>query len=174
MNYTITNIERGIEMCFWSVFRTHCTFPTGTVVRPWQTLDADDKWAGDAVKGDRTFPLVSVACSPTAQDPENFRTGHTTAQIAMLTDADEDQSHDSISTLYTALIATLNNLYGDYTKQTLTGAEYVTWAAGWTAYVPSTCTFGGFIWGPPSPPETIDAVNAIGVSMEVHYSRSDF
>lgn len=164
------NTPKAIELALSRVIRAYATLGTGTIVRPWQSLREDPSWDEDQ---DRAFPLVDIRCSPPVTDDNECNCA---AEVSILvgTMADDDKDHAAISALYGAVQECIDSLFSQYRAGT-DGDELTMFKEQMSAETESTAfAFGGFTWGTMLAPYDDRGANMIGITLTVHYARSDF
>jgi hypothetical protein len=169
------NITKAIELAMAEVIREYAEMGEDVLIRPWQSLAADGSWKVDP---DRKFPMIDVRCGPPKTD-DNESTLAVECSILMGTKTDDDKDHAFISAMYEAVQGVCDNLFSQF--RTTPGSTYTadTEIADFLASVVASATaakfnFGGFTFGEGLAPADDAGINMIGITVVVHYSRSDF
>jgi len=163
------NVSKAVELAFASLLRDHAQLGKGVTIRAWQSLRTDGSWS-PAV--DRAFPLVDVRCSPFMLDP-NETTLKVEVALLCSTKVDDDKDHAFVSAMYEELARVCSLLFSQF--KTTTGEELAALLASIQANVDAgQFQFGGLSFSAPVAPKDEDGVNTIGITMSVHYGRSDF
>lgn len=167
------NISRAIEIGFAKLLR-QAELGNGVSIRPWQSLRAD----GGFADGDNaTFPCVDIRCSPPKPASDAASTMIAECTIICATVSDDDQDRSAISALYGAVQGALDALYAQF-KANSDGTEMALFKTEMNADLGTSnatkVSIGGVIFGEPLSPFDDDGKNMIGVTMQVHYSRTDF
>jgi hypothetical protein len=93
----------------------------------------------------------------------------------MGTKTDDDKDHAFISGMYEAVQGVCDSLFSVFRSGTLTTEPFSTFQARVVAEVGSTAfRFGGLTFGEGLAPADDGGINMIGITLVVHYSRSDF
>lgn len=150
--------------------RAYCEVGAGVTIRAWQSLVSDGSWK---TAPDRAFPMVDVRCTPPRTD-DNQATLAVECAVLMGTKTDDDKDHAVVSALYEAVQGLIDTLFSQFRQGTTTGAaaffiDKIAEYAGASAF-----EFGGLTFGDGFGPEDDNGINMIGVTLNVHYSRSDF
>jgi hypothetical protein len=142
-------------------------------VRAWQSLEADGSWKENT---DRSFPMVDVRCSP-PQGDDNQSTLQVQCAILFGTKVDDDKSHAFIAAMYEAGQGMCDNLFSQFRSGTYDGDEIKFFLDKVDEALESESVdfkFGGFTFGEGLSPSDDSGVNMIGITLIVHYGRSDF
>ena len=141
-------------------------------IRTWQAIDADGRWTPLA---DRVFPMIDIRATAPKMD-DNAHTQMVEIPIMIGTDGATDQNHAQLSAIYEAVQAVVDFLYSDFLMQREAGPA----RAAFDAYLADQQqgghvlpTVAGFTMGEPVTPYMDSGVNVIGLTLVVHYSRSD-
>jgi hypothetical protein len=165
------NIPRAIEIALSEVIRKYAELGEGVTIRAWQSLAADGSWLEGT---DRAFPVIDVRCSPPRTD-NNQATLAVECAILMGTKTDDDKNHAIISAMYEAVQGVLDTMYVQFRSGNFTWAEIAYFLARVEAESSATAfQFGGLTFGDGLAPVDEDGINMIGITLTVHYSRSDF
>jgi len=169
------NVSKAIEIAMAETIRKYAEMGKGVTVRAWQSLASDGSWKENP---DRTFPMIDVRCSPPKTD-DNESTLAVECSVLMGTKTDDDKDHAFISAMYEAVQGVCDNLFSQF--RNATGSTYTadTEIADFLASVIANVTaagfnFGGFTFGDGLAPADDGGINMIGITMVIHYSRSDF
>jgi len=165
------NIPKAIEQAMSFVLKKHAELGKGVMLRAYQSLADDPYWSPST---DLYFPMVDIRCSP----PRTDQTQTTlVCECAMLcgTNAQDDKDHAFISSLYEAVEGVVTNIFAQYRHGT-TGGIYAEFVAKVVELVDDAAkfNFGGLTLGEPLAPHDESGVNMIGLTLAVHYSRSDY
>ena len=142
-------------------------------IRTWQAIDADGRWS-PAI--DRKPPLLDIRAKPPSTSEEDGAT--MVCQVALLigTHAEDDPTHATNALFYSAVQDVLDNLYAQFRAGTA-GAE----RNSFDAYISNnpasdsiTLYIGGFSHGDGMDPFDDSGLNFIGMTFNIHYSRSDY
>lgn len=162
------NTAAAIEIAVAAVLRQYAELSAGTAVRAWQSLRMDSGWNEEK---DRTFPLVDVRCTPPAFD-DNERTMYCECAVLCGTKTDDDKDHAIVSSIYGEVQRVLDAVYSQFINTP--GNEYNAFTSTVGVILDDGINLGGLSWGTPLAPYDDGGVNMIGVSIRVHFSRSDF
>jgi len=169
------NVPKAIELAMAETIRKYAEMGEDVTIRAWQSLASDGSWKENP---DRTFPMIDVRCSPPQTD-DNQSTLQVQCSILMGTKTDDDKDHAFISAMYEAVQGACDNMFSQF--RTTTGLTYtadteisdfldsVIVNAGADAF-----QFGGLTFGEGLAPADDGGINMIGITMVIHYSRSDF
>lgn len=160
------NVARAIEIAFAELLRK-AELGAGVTIRAWQSLPTDGTWTEEK---DRSFPMIDVRCGPPTMD-DNARTLYSETRILCGTKTDDDRDHSKISTLYGAVQESVDKIYGQFYGTE--AEELAAFRAAITREAGAAFSFGGLSFSEGMAPADAEGVNMIGVSMRVHYSRSD-
>ncbi|MFA5423472.1 MAG: hypothetical protein WC374_06395 [Phycisphaerae bacterium] len=169
------NTTKAIELAMAETIREYAEIGEDVTVRAWQSLESDGSWKENP---DRTFPMIDVRCSPPKTD-DNESTLAVECAILLGTKTDDDKSHAIIADMYAAVQGVCDNLFSQF--RTTTGSTYTVDTEIYdflTSVVANTSAtafqFGGFTFGDGLAPADDGGINMIGITMVIHYSRSDF
>jgi len=165
------NTTKAIELAMAETLRKYAQMGAAVTIRAWQSLEADGSWKENP---DRKFPLIDVRCSPPGHD-DNESTLQVQCAILMGTKTDDDLSHAFISSMYEAVQDVCDTLFAQYKTGVFTGDEIAYFLARVVAETSSDAfQFGGLTFGDGLAPADDNGINMIGITMIVHYGRSDF
>lgn len=169
------NTTKAIELAMAETIREYAEMGEAVTIRAWQSLASDGSWKKNP---DRTFPMIDVRCSPPKID-DNESTLAVECAILMGTKTDDDKDHAFISAMYEAVQGVCDNLFSQF--RTTTGSEYTsdTEISDFLASVVANTSaaafqFGGLTFGDGLAPADDGGINMIGITLIVHYGRSDF
>jgi hypothetical protein len=165
------NVAKAIELAFADLIRKQ-ELGAGVHVRAWQSLRADTTW--DVTK-DREFPAVDIRTAPQQFDMDAGSTMFCETAILCGTVADDDRDHAAVSALYEAVQGACDALYADFRGGT--GTLLTAFVAAITLALGSEgvkFSFGGLTFGGSMAPYDEGGSNMLGLTMRVHFSRSDF
>jgi len=169
------NVTKAIELAVAETIRKFAEMGEDVTIRAWQSLASDGSWKKDP---DRKFPLIDVRCSPPKTD-DNESTLQVECAILMGTNTDDDKDHAFISAMYEAVQGVCDNLFSQF--RTTAGDTYTadTEIYDFLASVLANTSadafqFGGFTFGDGLAPADDGGINMIGITLIVHYGRSDF
>jgi len=160
------NIPQAVERAFADLIRGY-DIGGKTIIRCWHGLKNDYRWKAD---NDKTYPLIDVRIAPPKMTVED-NTLVASCAIVVQTLVEDDEDHMKISGYEQAVQEALDDLFSQFRAQT---------GDKWTAFQASIIadcagvSIGGLTFGDGLPPYDDDGVNAVGMSMDVHYSRSVF
>jgi len=160
------NVPTAIEEAFADLIKGY-ELGSKTIVRCWHSVRNDVKWRPDV---DLSFPCIDVRCGPPKMD-ENERTLSADCTMQAFANAVDDKDHQSINGIEQAIQEACDDLYSQFLAQA--GTEYTTFLAAFVEAC-SGATIGGFTFGEGIAPYDDDGLNTVGITMTVHYSRSDF
>lgn len=163
------NVARAIELAYAQTLREYAELGAGCAVRAWQSLRNDPTWD---VEKDRTFPMVDVRVSAPRFD-DNAHTMYCEAAVLCGTKTDDDIDHAAIQSLYGAVQGVCDLLYAQFLAGT-DGTELTYFKSVLTTELGASFHFGGFTFADGLAPYDNSGVNMIGISMQVHFSRTDF
>ena len=165
------NTTKAIELAMAETIRKYATLGATVTVRAWQSLEADGSWKENP---DRSFPMIDVRCSPPKTD-DNESTRQVECAILMGTKTDDDKSHAFISDMYTAVQGLCDTLFSQFRSGTFDGTEIAYFLARVVAETSADAfQFGGLTFGDGLAPADDAGINMIGITLIVHYGRSDF
>jgi len=165
------NTTKAIELAMAETLRKYAQMGAAVTIRAWQSLEADGSWKENP---DRKFPLIDVRCSPPGHD-DNESTLQVQCAILMGTKTDDDPSHAFISSMYEAVQGVCDTLFAQYKTRVFTGEELAYFLARVVAETSTDAfQFGGLTFGDGLAPADDNGINMIGITMIVHYGRSDF
>jgi hypothetical protein len=175
------NISKAIELAMAETIRKYAQLGEEITIRAWQSLEADGSWKENP---DRSFPMIDVRCSPPKTD-DNESTQQVECAILFGTKTDDDKSHAFISAMYEAGQGVCDKLFSQFRSENTnvyTGAEISYFLAGVKNDPVSgekrasaaSFEFGGFTFREGLSPSDDNGVNMIGITMIVHFGRSDF
>ena len=142
-------------------------------IRTWQAVDRDGRWS-PAV--DRKFPLYELRASPPTLSEGEGATLMCPVNIQIGTHASDDKTHEKVALYYAAAQQVIDNLYAQFRGGT-PGAErnaFDDYLSDQEPEVDDLITIGGFTHGDGLDPFEEEGINYIGVSLIVHYSRTDY
>ena len=168
------NVSKAIELAMAETIRKYAQLGEDVTVRAWQSLESDGSWKENP---DRSFPMIDVRCSPPKTN-DNESTQQVECAILFGTKTDDDKSHAFISAMYEAGQGVSDKLFAQYRSGTFTGTgkeEIAYFIAKVEAEAGTDVfTFGGFTFGEGLSPSDDAGINMIGITMIVHFGRSDF
>ena len=165
------NTTKAIELAMAETLRKYAQMGEDVTIRAWQSLAADGSWKTNP---DRKFPMIDVRCSPPGHD-DNESTLQVECRIMMGTNTDDDKSHAFISNMYEDVQDVCDTLFSQYKTGVFTGEELAYFLARVLAETSSDAfQFGGLTFGEGLAPADDGGINMIGITMIVHYGRSDF
>lgn len=162
------NVSKAIEIAVSEALRTNAELGQSATIRAWQALTRDNSWDPDK---DRTFPMVDVRCGPPQTD-NNQATCFCECSIVMATMTDDDRGHEQISALYGEVQGVIDSLFSQFRAQS--GTVYTAFSAALTDELGATFSLGGLTFGAGLDPADDAGANVIGITLVVHYSRSDY
>ena len=165
------NTTKAIELALAETIRKYAQMGEAVTIRAWRSLEADGSWKENP---DRKFPMIDVRCS-TPKTDDNESTRQVECAILMGTNADDDKSHAFISDMENAVQGVCDTIFSQFRSGGFTGEEIAYFLA---RVVAETSTdlfqFGGLTFGDGLAPADDGGINMIGITMIVHYGRSDF
>ena len=165
------NTTKAIELAMAETIRKYAQMGEGVTIRAWQSLEADGSWKENP---DRRFPMIDVRCSPSKTD-DNESTLQVECAILMGTNTDDDKSHAFISNMYEAVQGVCDTMFSQFRSGVFTGEEIAYFLAKIVEDTSSDAfQFGGLTFGDGLAPSDDGGINMIGITMIVHYGRSDF
>jgi len=165
------NTTKAIELAMAETLRKYAQMGEDVTIRAWQSLEADGSWKKDP---DRKFPMIDVRCSPPGHD-DNESTLQVQCAILMGTNTDDDKSHAFIASMYEAVQGVCDTLFAQYKTGVFTGEKLAYFLARVVAETSTDAfQFGGLTFGDGLAPADDGGINMIGITMIVHYGRSDF
>ena len=165
------NMTKAIELALAETIRKYAELGDGVVVRAWQSLEADGSWKENP---DRSFPMIDVRCSPPKVE-DNQATSIVECAILMGTKTDDDKSHAFISSMYESVQGMCDTLFSQFRSGVYTGDEIAYFLARVIAETSADAfQFGGLTFGDGLAPADDGGINMIGITLIVHYGRSDF
>jgi len=165
------NVSKAIELAMAETIRKFAEMGEDVTIRAWQSLEADGSWKENP---DRSFPMIDVRCSPPRTD-DNQSTLQVECAILFGTKTDDDKSHAFISAMYEAGQGVCDNLFSQFRSGTYDGDEIKFFLDKIDEETESDVfKFGGFTFGEGLSPTDDAGINMIGITLIVHYGRSDF
>ena len=165
------NVSKAIELAMAETIRKFAEMGEDVTIRAWQSLEADGSWKENP---DRSFPMIDVRCSPPRTD-DNQSTLQVECAILFGTKTDDDKSHAFISVMYEAGQGVCDNLFSQFRSGTYDGDEIKFFLDKVDEALESDeFKFGGFTFGEGLSPADDAGINMIGITLIVHYGRSDF
>lgn len=164
------NVPKAVEIAIAAVLRKR-ELGASVLLRCWQNLRADGSWKPST---DRSFPVVDIRCSPPTPDTLARTTLIASCQILCGTNADDDRDHAFISKLYEECQTACDLLYAQ--ARGTAGTELNDFTTALNDLLGTELgnfNFDGFQFGDSIAPYDDDGVNAVGFTMQVHYSRND-
>ena len=164
------NVAKSYEQALATVIREYGDLPDDVLIRAWQTIDHDASWDESV---DRAFPLIDIRATPARTD-DNQATLACECAILVGTMTADDRDHFDVSDLYDRVQGVLDDLYAQFRAQ-VNGSEKTRFDAIMAGNLTSDeYSFGGFTFGDGLAPYDDKGVNMIGISMTLHFSRTDF
>jgi hypothetical protein len=166
------NVAKAIELAMANTIREFAEMGEDVTIRAWQSLEADGSWLENP---DRVFPMIDVRCGP-PQTEETQATLQQECSILMGTKTDDDKSHAALSEMYEAVQGVCDELFSQFRSGIFTGEEIAFFLAALEEALEGDANFnfGGFTFGNGLAPADDNGINMIGITLVVHYSRSDF
>jgi len=164
-------VNQAIELAMAETIRAYAQMGANVTIRAWRSLEADGSWKENP---DRKFPMIDVRCSTPGHD-DNESTLQVQCAILMGTNTDDDKSHAFISGMEDAVQGVCDTLFAQYKTGVFTGTELAYFLARVVAETSTDAfQFGGLTFGDGLAPADDSGINTIGITMIVHYGRSDF
>jgi len=165
------NTTKAIELALAETIREYAEMGESVTIRAWQSLASDGSWKENP---DRSFPMIDVRCAPPKAD-DNQSTLQSEGAILIGTKTDDDKDHAFISAMYEAVQGVCDTLFSQFRSGVLTGDEIAFFLASVVANTSADAfQFGGFTFGDGLAPADDGGINTIGITLIVHYGRSDF
>jgi len=169
------NIPLAFETAVNAILADSADLSTVTKVRTWQKLANDCKIDNE---GSRAFPMVDIRAHVPMTD-ENQVTLHSDIEIVCATYGDDDKLHATIQSIYGKVQGVIDTLYMQWRNTAATptaGTVYALFADTVEANIGAAgvVNIGGFSFQEGLAPYDDDGRNMIGLTLRVHYSRSDF
>ena len=165
------NTTKAIELALAETIRKYSQLGEGVTIRAWQSLESDGSWKENP---DRTFPMIDVRCSPPRTD-DNESTQQVECAILFGTKTDDDKSHAFISAMYEAGQGVCDNLFSQFRSGVFTGDEIAYFLDNILGNIGADAfQFGGLTFGDGLAPADDSGINMIGITLIVHFGRSDF
>ena len=165
------NTTKAIELAMAETLRKYAQMGAATTIRAWQSLESDGSWDE---KTDREYPMIDVRCSAPKTD-DNESTLQVECRILMGTKTDDDKNHAFISNMYEDVQDVCDTLFSQFRSGAVTGEEIAYFLARVLAETNADAfQFGGLTFGDGLAPADDGGINMIGITMIVHYGRSDF
>jgi hypothetical protein len=167
------NIPLALETAMAETIRAKGSLVPGVVIRTWQSLRSDGSIDRD---GSRQFPMIDIRATP-PMSAEDQTTLHSTIAIECKTLVDDDLDHIQIQQLYAGVQDVCDEMFGDFRIEGCTpntGTALHLFLQIVQAQAGAFFQFGGLTFEDPLAPFDDDGRNSIGISMRVHYSRSDW
>ena len=165
------NMAKAIELAMAETIRKYAQMGEDVTFRAWRSLEADGSWKENP---DRKFPMIDVRCSVPKTD-DNESTRQVECAILMGTNADDDKSHAFISNMEDAVQGVCDTLFLQFRSGVFTGDEIAYFLARVVAETSADAfQFGGLTFGDGLAPADDGGINMIGITLIVHYGRSDF
>lgn len=137
-------------------------------IRTWRSIDTEGRWSPD---NDRVLPVIIVTAGTPEPDDQGQR--QVTVTVGAATNATDDQSHERIAELESALQEVLDRIETHYegipaTRQTFDQRIQIE-----TANADFSVHVGGVELGSASEPAIEEGALVIAMQVIIHYSRSD-
>lgn len=153
------------------MLREYAQLGEGVTVRPWQSLRFDPSWQEDL---DRAFPLIEVRCSGPSTD-SNQSTLFVSVKLLCGTKTDDDKDHAAISAMYESVESMCARLFSQFRQTEGVEVELAAFKAFMLGNTDAGAfQFGGLTFGESIDPYDDRGCNMMGITMGVHYGRSDF
>jgi hypothetical protein len=163
------NVALAYETALGTVIRQYANIGGDTHIRVWRNLRFDHRWKEDE---DRHMPCVDIRAG-IAEPGGDQHTLRLEGQVQCYTNTADDQSHSVISGILEEVHHVLNKLF--YGALSGTGNDELTlFDATMTELCGSDYHFGGFTFGNGIMPMDEAGFNAAGLSLVLHYQRSDY
>ena len=164
-------VNQAIELAMAETLRKYAQMGANVTIRAWRSLEADGSWKENP---DRKFPMIDVRCSAPKTD-DNESTLQVECAILMGTNTDDDKSHAFIAGMEDAVQGVCDTLFAQFRTGVFTGDEIAYFLARVLAETSADAfQFGGLTFGDGLAPADDNGINMIGITMIVHYGRSDF
>jgi hypothetical protein len=166
------NVAKAYEIALAVTIRQFADIGGATVIRCWQSLREDPLWNKGGV--DKVSDAILIRATPPRTNDDQV-TLVCDAAVDLTTNTAEDADHASISGMYAGVQETLDRLMAQWKSGT--GDEFEAFAAAMAEALQDdddVYSFGGFAFGEAVSPYDDDGFNAMGVTLQLHYSRSDF
>ena len=173
------NIALAYETALATVIRQYADIGGDTHIRVWRNLRFDHRWKENE---DRHFPCVDIRAG-IAEPGDDQHTLRLEGQVQCYTNTADDQSHSVISGIEEAVHGVLNKLFygalsiaGNIDQIILGtgGSELKLFYDTMVDMCGSEWGFGGFTFGTGIMPMDEAGFNAAGLSLVLHYKRSDY
>jgi hypothetical protein len=142
-------------------------------IRVWHCLEDDAEWSPTS---DRGFPIVAFRAKPPMTDEENGVTQQCSVQILIGTNAKDDQDHQDIATLQSAIQELCANIYAQWRDDDpdKEREEFDDYISSRYPDIDDLISIGGFQHGETLEPFEEGGANYEGKEFIIHYSRSDY
>lgn len=165
------NVAKAIELAFAQVMRKYCTLGDGTVIRAWQSLNADGSFDP---KKDRQFPCIDIRCGPPETD-EVQATLQSDCTMMIFTKVDDDQLHSVHSDIQSEIERVLSAMFSQFRKRTLTSPEIADFIASLNSNLPAASFgFDALAWVKGERPFDESGLNAGSYGMAVKWNNPEF
>lgn len=167
------NIPKAIEGALAAAFVENMDLDMLPRIRTFQAPDIDGRWT---TLDDRVFPMLFITAAPPSTSPDEGWTQICQSSILVATQADDDQDHSTIAGIYSEAQKVLDNLISQFIAQTA-GAVRNSFDMYLSDKAPveyAAISIGGFSAGDGLSPYEEGGNNFIGMTFNVHYSRSDY
>lgn len=167
------NFPKAFEAALMQTITTHAQWTAQPRIRAWHGLSADAEWART---DDASYPLVDIRAKHPTTDLDSGYTQECVMSILIASHSDDDPSHDQLSGIYSSVSSVLDAIYSQFLSD-VPGDERNTFDEVLTNSFPDesgVLSIGGFTFGEGLEPYEEGAMNFVGMSFSVHFSRSDF
>jgi len=166
------NEAKAIELAIANTIRQFGEIGQKTLIRPWQSLDAQHGFDTQSKDGDRFFPCIDIRCGTAALD-EDQSTWTSTAPIIICTKTEDDETHAEASSIYEAVKGVTDSLFKQF-RTGVDGDELTFFKAQLTDHAGTAFHWGGLSYAEGSAPAADDNLNMIDIVLVVYHSRTDF
>jgi hypothetical protein len=166
------NIPATLEFAMAETLRAFAPLVGGVRIRTWQRLEND---SGIDKDGSRDFPMIDIRATAPATD-DNQVTCYSDIAIICATHQEDDRQHNVIRELYQGVQETVDAMYSQFRASCTPtdGTALDLFLDTITADTGATWSFGGLTLLDGLAPYDDGGRNMIGISIRVHYSRSDW
>ena len=159
------NPPKAIELAMAAMIRNHANIGAGTLVRPWQSLNAEGAFDP---KDDRTFPCVDVRFGSPRHNEDQV-TLVCSGEILSMVYAEDDRNHQEISRIYDEVHDVVLGIFRDFQGETSNG-YYTEFVAAVAQEDAGKIEIGGITMEEGMPPSDDGNALGIGVGMGVHFT----
>ena len=163
------NVALAYETALATVIRQFADIGGDTHIRVWRNLRFDNRWKADE---DRHIPCVDIRAGMPQTDDEQH-TLQIEGQVQVYTNSADDLAHTQIGAIEESIQDVLDKLFFGSLCE-IGNDESTLFLQTLSELTGENFNFGGLTFGNGITPMDEAGFNALGFSLVLHYSRSDF